>query len=168
MRNTIRNTAIVELVAAVVLVASTAQAQLPTLPPPALPRGLVSDTPDATSGYVLFSPSQSTTVFLIANDGSVVHTWENSYGGLSHYLEPDGTLLRGFRDPEILHFRQGGVTGGLQELDWDGRVIWEWKLGDEKRVLHHDIERLPNGNILALGWQLKTQAIKLLLVLNAF
>jgi hypothetical protein len=123
-----------------------------------MPRGLVSDTPDATSGYVLFSPSQSTTVFLIANDGSVVHTWENSYGGLSHYLEPDGTLLRGFRDPEILHFRQGGVSGGLQELDWDGRVIWEWKLGDEKRVLHHDIERLPNGNILALGWQLKTQA----------
>ena len=141
----------------VTVLASAAQAQLPSLPPPAMPRGLVSNSPEVTPGYALFSPTEGTPVILIANDGSVVHTWENVYGGLSHYLEADGTLLRGFRDPEILHFRQGGVTGGLQELAWDGKVLWEWKLGDEKRVLHHDISRLPNGNILALGWELKTR-----------
>jgi hypothetical protein len=141
---------------AVTVLASAAQAQLPSLPPPAMPRGLVSNTLDVTPGYALFSPTEATTVFLIANDGSVVHTWENGYGGLSHYLEADGTLLRGFRDPEILHFRQGGVTGGLQELAWDGKVLWEWRLGDEKRVIHHDISRLPNGNILALGWEVKS------------
>ena len=77
-----------------------------------MPRGLVSTTPAVTAGYVLFSPARSSTVYLMANDGSVVHTWDNGYGDISHYLEADGTLLRGFRDPEILHFRQGGVTGG--------------------------------------------------------
>ncbi len=122
-----------------------------------MPRGLVSNTSAVTPGYVLFSPISDTTVFLMANDGTVVHTWENVHGGISHYLEADGTLLRGFRDPEILHFRQGGVSGGLQELDWNGKLLWEWRLGDEKRVLHHDIERLPNGNILALGWEVKTR-----------
>jgi hypothetical protein len=144
------------LLTSVFLLAPAAQAQLPTLPPPAMPRGLVSNTSAATPGYVLFSPTESTTVFLIANDGNVVHSWENEFGGLSHYPEANGTILRGFRDPTILHFRQGGVTGGLQEIAWDGSVLWEWKRGDEKQVLHHDVERLPNGNILVLGWELKT------------
>ncbi len=143
--------------AALIVAASLAQAQVPPAPPPAMPRGLVSNTPAVTPGYVLFSPFLSPTIFLMRNDGTVVHSWHNAFGGLSHYLEADGTLLRGFRDPEILHFRQGGVTGGLQELDWDGTVLWEWRLGDEKHVIHHDIERLPNGNILALGWELKSR-----------
>ena len=128
--------------------AAGARAQIPSMPPPAMPRGLVSATPEVTPGYALFSPARSTTVYLMANDGQVVHTWDNEFGGSADYLEADGTLLRGFRDPQILHFRQGGVSGGIQEIDWDGKILWQWKLGDEKRVLHHDIERLPNGNYL--------------------
>jgi hypothetical protein len=134
-----------------------AQVKLPDLPPPAMPRGLVSHDSATTPGYVLFSPIPSTTTFLIDNDGQAVHTWDNEFGGSADYLEADGTLLRGFRDPQILHFRQGGVSGGIQEIDWDGKILWQWKLGDEKRVLHHDIERLPNGNVLALGWEVKTR-----------
>ena len=112
-----------------------AQIKLPDLPPPAMPRGLVSHDSATTPGYVLFSPIPSTTTFLIDNDGQVVHTWDNEFGGSADYLEADGTLLRGFRDPQILHFRQGGVSGGIQEIDWDGKILWQWKLGDEKRVL---------------------------------
>jgi hypothetical protein len=121
-----------------------------------MPRGLLTNTNAATPGYVLFSPTESATIYLIANDGNVVHTWENELGGLSLYPEADGTMLRGIRDPTILHFRQGGVGGGVQELAWDGSIVWEWRLGDQKRVSHHDIERLPNGNILVLGWEIKT------------
>lgn len=157
MNSDMRITWMPELLIALVLGATSAQAQIPPMPAPAMPRGLMSNTSEATPGYVLFSPSKSATVFLMANDGNVVHTWDNVYGGISHYLEADGTLLRGFRDPEILHFRQGGVSGGLQELDWNAKLLWEWKLGDSKRVLHHDISRLPNGNILALGWEVKTR-----------
>jgi hypothetical protein len=139
------------------LAATAAHAQIPPVPPPAMPRGLVSNTAEATGGYVLFSPIRSTVVYLIANDGTVVHTWDNAYGGNAHYLEADGSILRGFRDPEILHFRQGGVSGGIQELDWNGNVLWEWRIGDEKQVSHHDIERLPNGNVLVLGWEVKSR-----------
>jgi hypothetical protein len=143
--------------ALLLLVAQVAHSQVPTAPPPAMPRGLMSNTSAVTPGYVLFSPFLSPMIYLMANDGTVVHTWHNAYGGLSHYLEDDGTLLRGFRDPKILHFRQGGVSGGLQQIDWNGKVLWEWRLGDEKHVIHHDIERLPNGNILVLGWETKTR-----------
>ena len=134
-----------------------AEAQIPPAPPPAMPRGLVASQPGVTPGYVLFSPALSPTVYLIDNQARVVHTWENEYTGGSHYLLPNGNLLRTARDPNILHFRQGGVSGVIQEIAWDGNVVWEWKLGDEKRVLHHDIEPLANGNVLALAWEVKTR-----------
>ena len=54
------------------------------------------------------------------------------------------------------NFKAGGVSGYLQELSWDGELLWEWHMGDEERMLHHDIEPLPNGNILAIAWELKT------------
>ena len=144
------------LAVCVLLAPSAAAAQLPPSPPPAMPRGLVSRGPEVTPGYVLYTPIGSSSLYLVNNAGDVVHTWKNPDGGMSHYLMPDGSVMRGFRDPEILHFRQGGVSGGLQQLDWDGNVVWEWRLGDEKRVLHHDIEPLPNGNVLAIAWEVKT------------
>ncbi len=145
------------LAALLLLGTSAAQAQIPPAPPPTMPRGLVAKQHGVSDGYILFSPILSPTVFLMDNDARVVHTWHNEYGGISHYLMPNGSLLRGARDPNILHFRSGGVSGILQEIDWEGNVVWEWKLGDEKRVLHHDIEPLPNGNVLALAWEVKTR-----------
>jgi hypothetical protein len=143
-------------VALILLGATVAVAQIPPAPPPAMPRGLVDSRPGVSPGYVLFSPILSGTTFLIDNDARVVHTWSSPLTG-SGYLLPNGNLLRGARDPDILHFRFGGVGGILQEVDWDGNVVWEWRLGDEKRVLHHDIEPLPNGNVLALAWELKSR-----------
>ena len=68
--------------AAVVLVGATrVQAQVPEIPLPSMPRGLVTRLPTVTAGYVLFSPILSTTVFLVDNDGQVVHTWDNGLNG---------------------------------------------------------------------------------------
>ena len=138
--------------------ATVAGAQpLPDPPPPAQPRGLVTSGSGVSPGYVLFSPILSTTVFLVDNEGRVVHTWENPRPGLSHYLLPNGHLLRGARDTSYLDVKVGGTSGFLQEIDWDGNVVWEWRLADDTRVLHHDIEPLPNGNLLALAWERKTR-----------
>lgn len=135
-----------------------AAAQVPyKAPPPLSPRGLVTKTSSVSPGYVLFSQSLSDTILLLDNDGRVVHRWRNPHAGGALYLQPNGHILRGARDPNILHFKFGGIGGILQELDWDGKVVWEWKLGDEKRVLHHDIKPLPNGNVLALVWERKTR-----------
>ena len=108
-------------------------------------------------GYVLFAPILSDTIYLVDNDGRVVHQWKTGYSGVGQYLLPNGHLLRGARDPDALGFRAGGVTGILQEIDWQGNVVWEWRLSEERRILHHDIEPLPNGNILAIGWEVKTR-----------
>lgn len=120
-------------------------------------RGLVMSTGAAEPGYLLFSPLLSGTTYLVDMDGYVVHLWESDYspgGGL--YLLDNGNLLRTARDPQIVSFKAGGVGGLIEELDWDGNQVWRWGLGEEDRVLHHDIEPMPNGNVLALGWEVKT------------
>jgi len=135
-----------------------AAAQPSEKPPPSLsPRGLVTQAPGVSPGYVLFSQSLSDTILLVDNDGRVVHSRRNPHAGGALYLQPNGHILRTARDPNVLHFKFGGTSGILQELDWDGKVVWEWRLADEKRVMHHDIEPLPNGNVLALVWELKTR-----------
>jgi len=129
----------------------------PEMPPPLMPRGLVTNEPGVAQGYVLFNPILSDTTYLVDNEGRVVHLWKTSYtGGGGLMLLSNGHLIRLARDPDMLGFRAGGTAGILQELDWKGKVVWEWKFATAEHVLHHDIEVLPNGNILAIAWEVKT------------
>jgi hypothetical protein len=105
---------------------------------------------------VLFTTLSSDTTYLIDQEGRAVHTWKSAGKGGSLYLLDDGHLLRssGLADPP--NFKAGGVAGLLEKKSWDGDVVWNWELASAERILHHDFEPLPNGNILAIGWELKT------------
>jgi hypothetical protein len=130
---------------------------VPPSPPVLHPRGLVTNEPGVSPGYVLFNPLLSDTTYLVNNDGEIVHTWQTPYSpGGGMYLLPNGHLVRPGRDPAMLGFRSGGTGGILQELDWDGNVVWEWRLSDAEQVQHHDIEPMPNGNLLVLAWEVKS------------
>lgn len=120
------------------------------------PSGLVVHEEGVAPGYVLYSPLSSGTTYLLDTDGKPVHRWESDYAPHSLYLLPDGRLLRPGRDPGARKFTTGGSMGILQLFDWDGELLWEWKYSDENGILHHDIEPLPNGNLLAIAWEVKT------------
>ncbi len=122
------------------------------------PRGLVRNEPGAASGYTLFSPFSSDKTYLVDLEGRVVHTWTHEKSGDALYLQDDGSLYRLARIPEPPNFRAGGVAGYIQHLSWDGELRWEWKMGNESRMLHHDIKPLPNGHLLAIAWEQKTAA----------
>lgn len=113
---------------------------------------------DKTSkGYILYSPLLSTKTFLIDKKGRVVHTWTSDFGpGASVYLLENGNLLRCARQPKVQTFRGGGHGGRIQEFTWDGKLIWDWVIASEDRLQHHDIEPLPNGNVLLIAWERKT------------
>ena len=120
------------------------------------PRGLLTNEVGAAPGYVLFSPFQSRLTYLVDVEGRVVHTWDNDKASGSQYLGENGQLIRVARMAEPPNFRAGGVAGYLQEISWSGELLWQWQMGDEQRMLHHDIEPLPNGNILAIAYEQKT------------
>ncbi len=118
--------------------------------------GLFSNTADSYNGYTLFAPMTSTTTYLINNCGEEIHSWPSEYKpGLSAYVLDDGTLLR-TRNTSNANFDAGGSGGGIEMLDWNGNVIWEYTISTSDNCQHHDVEYLPNGNILAVVWDAKT------------
>lgn len=120
-------------------------------------RGLISKSDMATQGYVLFSPYTGTTTFLMDKDGMVVHKWEGELSAtLNGYLLENGHLIRMERDVDFPTFAAGGLGGRLREYDWDGNLVWDFEYANEKEVMHHDLEVLPNGNILAISFELIT------------
>ncbi len=115
--------------------------------------GLFTNTPESFDGYTLFGPQNSKTTYLINNCGEKVHSWLSLYNpGLSSYLLEDGVLLRTGRIPGM-----GGGSGIVEMLDWDSNVIWSHSVSSTHGRQHHDIELLPNGNILLIVWDQHSQ-----------
>jgi len=109
-------------------------------------------------GYNLFSALNSTTAYLMDNAGNFVHSWDTAYTpGNSMYLLENGQLLR-TGNVGSTTFTAGGRGGIVQTIDWDGNVTWEYEYASTDHLHHHDVEILPNGNVLMIAWQYKTQA----------
>jgi hypothetical protein len=88
-------------------------------------------------GYVLYSPDHSNKFLLLDLDGKIVHEWPawTSHFG---YLLPNGHLVL---DTEFSPDKEWGII----ELDWDGNEVWSCPC-----QVHHDFQRLENGNTLVL------------------
>lgn len=113
-------------------------------------RGLTEhDKARATPGFTLFSPLGRVMKTVIVNmDGDVVHEWDlpDVPGNYTHLL-PSGNLLAATRVPDgPMLAAKGGL---IQELDWDGNVVWE-HVDD---LQHHDFRQLPNGNLIYIAWE---------------
>ncbi|MFT5152303.1 MAG: hypothetical protein ACI841_002301, partial [Planctomycetota bacterium] len=39
------------------------------------------------------------------------------------------------------------------EITWDGEVVWDFELANDQQTQHHDIEVMPNGNLLLIAWE---------------
>ena len=123
--------------------------------------GLQSCSPESQPGYTLFAPMRSTSTYLIDAWGEKVHEWESNFNpGLSVYLEEDGSILRATTVPRSAHnnhFDAGGLAGRVEHVSWDSEVLWSYQYASEAFISHHDIERLPNGNILMIAFEVKTE-----------
>ena len=120
--------------------------------------GLFINKPGACEGYTLFSPIRYNTTYLIDMQGRLVHKWESDYTpGLSVYLLENGNLLHTGKVPNPT-FEGGGKGGRVQIIQWDGTVIWDFVYSSDQYLQHHDVEMLPNGNVLLVAYELKTQS----------
>jgi hypothetical protein len=119
--------------------------------------GLTQHTAGSTdNGYVLFAPISSNTTYLMDKCGFKVKSWSSSYRpAISCYLLPDGTLLR-TGNTNNTTFTAGGKGGVIEKIDWNGTVVWSYTLSSASQCQHHDVQVLPNGNILVIVWEAKT------------
>lgn len=124
--------------------------------------GVIKKTSLATEGYTLFeslfSPAGFYKTFLIDNCGDTVHSWTHQRKvGLVVYLLENGNLLRAAHEPNP-KFTAGGTGGVVQLIDWEGNLIWEYKVSSPTIQSHHDVQPMPNGNVLVLAWAKKDYA----------
>jgi len=138
-------------------------AQTPTV-------GLIEFSDDAYNGYTLFGGGPSNgggfgsgngSAFLIDNCGELIHSWNSQYNaGLSQYVDYQGNLVR----PIVYGGNNsvggnGGAGGGVAKLDWQGNQLWVYNVNANGQYMqHHDIEPLPNGNLLVIAWEARTAA----------
>ena len=118
-------------------------------------------------GYTIFTPQagngNSAGTLLLNNDQQTVHSWSHSRGPASMPYLIQGNesglenaiLVYPYRVPNPT-MDSGGVGGGVQLVDWDSNVLWDFVLSNEQYQHHHDVQPMPNGNILILAWELKT------------
>ena len=123
--------------------------------------GLIQCTNNVSEGYTLFSPMPSSTSYLIDNEGRQVHNWTSPGGhrpGMSAYLLEDGSLLRtaNIAQSAIGNFSGGGTAGKVERISWEGDLLWSYEYSSTEYISHHDIEPMPNGNILMIAWESKT------------
>lgn len=116
--------------------------------------GVMSIEPAAYNGYTLFAPWNNSTTYLIDLCGNKVKQWESAYmPAASVYLLENGTLLR---TGNLFNTTFNGSGGGgiIENFEWSGSLNWQITHSSDSFCLHHDIEYLPNGNILAIAWRL--------------
>ena len=115
-------------------------------------------------GLTLFSPmplvsgALDVTIYLLDDAHLFVHTWDVELtSSMNPYLLPDSSILYPFRVPNPT-MDGGGAGGGIKRIAWNNDVLWEYYVSNDSLQAHHDIEPLPNGNILVITWERKTAA----------
>lgn len=118
--------------------------------------GIVSAQQPA-NGLTLIAPRMSTESFLIDLDGNIVQTWHGTCGVReTAYLLPDGSLLRPCEDPNG-EFVGGGAGGLIQKIDANDNIVWSYLFSNHEHQQHHDIQPMPNGNVLLVSWERLTE-----------
>lgn len=110
------------------------------------------------NGFCLYNSQNSNTAYLIDEDGSIAHSWScDDACNYAVLLKPNGNLIRGaVKNGNQLN---GAAVGGMvQEIDPNGDVVWEFEYSNSDHVSHHDIEQMPNGNVLLIAWEVKSTA----------
>ncbi|MCX6136581.1 MAG: aryl-sulfate sulfotransferase [Ignavibacteriales bacterium] len=120
---------------------------------------LLNDSTKTYPGYTLFTPLKSTKTFLIDMNGMLVRSWTSPYyPGQAVMLLKDGSILRAAMIQQGNPFQQGGVGGRNEKYNWNGTLTWSFDHYGTAYSLHHDFEVMPNGNILMIAWEKKTNA----------
>lgn len=130
----------------------------PPPPPPPLPELtdniLVYDTNLMHEDHaVLVVENGSTLSYLVNKEGERLFTWEfTSKLGNDLNLLPDGRVLGIFKSesPTIMF---GGWGGIARIIEPDGTIVWEYEVNTSHLIAHHDVEMLPNGNVLIMVWE---------------
>jgi len=91
---------------------------------------------------------------VINKQGEIVteYEFENALGNDIEML-PNGEFLGMFKPNNRKDFSFGGSGGILRRVTAHQQTLWEYEIASETELAHHDLELLPNGNVLTIVWE---------------
>ena len=103
--------------------------------------------------YVFAVVNGGSSSYLLNKEGFKLREW-NFDASLGNDLEllPDGRLIGMFKT-DSPDFNFGGFGGVIRILNNDGTTAWEYTYASANSIAHHDVEMLPNGNVLFIAWE---------------
>jgi len=111
------------------------------------------------NGFALYNKAGDQTTYLIDENQNIAHTWNmNTECNYTVQLKENGNLIRGTKNPNNSVFSTGNMAaeaGGVQELDPQGNVIWDYIYSDVDHLSHHDLT-LIGDNVLITAWEKRT------------
>lgn len=128
--------------------------------PSVFPTGVtINDPSKSYATYVAFGATDGKS-YLIDPNGNEVHSWPY-LGFPTEVLDPavtggeKGHVLVQLSAIGATHQPFNGIFNNrsIGELDWNGKVLWEWgaQAPGGAALQNHDWARLPNGNTLVLS-----------------
>lgn len=111
------------------------------------------------NNFILVNDAGANRVYIMNKDAKLLYEWSFSNNiGNDVYLLSNGNLLASLEadEPKI---PLGGKGGKIQIIEPDNTTIWEFIYSSEGGETHHDVQMLPNGNIIAMVWERINSAI---------
>jgi hypothetical protein len=110
--------------------------------------------------YILVDEAQENRVFLIDKNGDLVFEYplEGRKIGNDAVLLPNGSLLASIQ-AEDAEIQFGGFAGKIQVIGKDGVTMWNFDYSKNGHTSHHDVELLPNGNVITIVWERMPQEV---------
>ena len=112
---------------------------------------------DVYEGYTLITniggaPGIEFKSDLINNNYEIINSWDHTDRpfGIA-YLSSDSILTVGYKGDF-----GNNILPRIIQFDWWNSMIVDIELNVENFEPHHDIELMPNGNILLIGWETKS------------
>lgn len=117
----------------------------------------IYDSTNMDSGYILVNDATANRVYLMNKEAKLVYEWELPSGiGNDAELLEDGRLLVSLQAKDAV-YDIGGYGGRIQIINPDRTVDWDFTYSSKGYISHHDIEMLPNGNVLVMAWHKKNK-----------
>ncbi len=109
-------------------------------------------------GYVLVNDASNNRVYLMEKkESEILYEWNLPSGiGNDAELLENGNLLVALtvEDPA---YSFGGFGGRFAIIAPSGELLWDYTYSTDVNLAHHDVEMLPNGNVLFVAWEKKTE-----------
>ena len=130
------------------------------MPPPLLARQAIgaeqpvaeTDPGRVSPGVTLIDPGARYPFYLINNDKEVIGEFAGKYLSFMQLL-PNGNILGSSNMYSDTFRHGGGHTGCVEEYRPDGSLVWRLALASDDYIHHHDVQKLSNGNVLAVTWE---------------